>query len=150
MSLGILSQSRRALGAVDDSDKYPWLKVSQDTKQLQIATNQALRAAGYCPIIEHGILEGFTCGARNHLTVHSREFFGNDMLFATPSECKKHPDELIMPIPGCFEPTELKPGQKIGTVLTSQDWILVGGALAATLAAYLMITGSGAKRASHA
>jgi len=149
MSLGILGR-KRGLGAVDDSVKYPWLRVSQDTLELQNATNQALQAAGFCHIPPTGILDGRLCGARNHLTVKSREFFGNDMLFSSPSECEKHPDELMLPIPGCFEPTELKPGQKIGTTLTREDWILVGGALAATVAAYLMITGSGAPRAQRA
>ena len=149
MSLGILG--RPSLG--DASAKYPWHTFSQDTLELQLATNQALQAAGFCHIPASGILDGITCGARNHLTVHSREYFGNDMLFATPPACSDpaHADELQMPWKGCFEPTDLKPGQKIGTKLTSEDWILVGGAFSLLLAGYLALTNTGAKqRPQHA
>jgi len=133
MSLGILSQ-KRAMGAVDNSAQYPWLRVSSDTRQLQIATNQALRAAGFCLLPETGILDGGLCGARSHLTIHSQEYFGNDIVFTRPSECLKHADEQWMPIPGCFTPTELKAGQKIGTTLTSNEWIVLGGAASLVLA----------------
>lgn len=150
MSLGILG--RPSLGAVAATTKYPWHAFSQDTLQLQLATNQALQAAGYCHVPASGILDGATCGARNHLTVHSREFFGQDMLFATPPACDDpaHADELQMPTKGCFEPSELRPGQKIGSALTTQDWILIGGAASALLAGYLALKTSGAKRPKHA
>ena len=141
---GILG--RPSLGAA--SAKYPWHTFSQDTLQLQIATNQALQAAGFCPVPSSGILDGATCGARNHLTVHSREYFGNDMLFATPPACDDpaNADELVLPTKGCFEPTELKPGQKIGTTITKDEWILIGGAMSLVLAGYLALKYSGAKR----
>lgn len=143
---------RRALGEseVALNAKYPWKQYSVDTLQLQKATNVALQAAGYCHIPASGVLEGFTCGARNFLTVHSREFFGNDMLFANPPACKLHPDELTPPTAGCFEPTELKPGQKIGQKLTQQDWILIGGVASVLLAGYLALKGPGVKRAKFA
>lgn len=139
MSLGILTPPR-SLGAAADAEKYPWLRVSRDTLQLQIATNQALKAAGYCTIPETGILDGLLCGSRNHLTINSREFFGNDMLFDSPSACDEHPDELMRPIPGCFEPTPLKPGQKIGTTVTRNEWILIGGAASLVLAAFIAVS----------
>ena len=129
---------------------YPWHTFSQDTLELQIATNQALQAAGLCHVPASGILDGSTCGARNHLTIHSREYFGADMLFSNPPACAEHPEELSRPVKGCFEPTELKPGQKIGTKLTSDDWILIGGVASALLAGYLAFKNSGAKRPQHA
>lgn len=146
------TRTLRSLGATDAelNAKYPWKQSSPDTLQLQIATNQALQAAGYCPVPVSGFLDGYTCGARNFLTVHSLEFFGNEMLFANPPACKLHPDELKPPTGGCFEPTDLKPGQKIGTKLTREEWLLLGGAASVLLAGYLALKGHGAKRAKHA
>ena len=146
MGLGILA--RASLGAA--SGQYPWHTFSEDTLKLQLATNQALQAAGICPVPSSGILDGATCGARNHLTVHSREYFGNDMLFSNPPACGEHPDELVMPTKGCFTPTELKPGQKIGTTLTTDEWILLGGAMSLVLAGYLALTAGAKRRPQHA
>lgn len=153
MGFGVLSG--KVLGqapSTSDAVKYPWHKYSIHTLELQKATNQALQAAGFCPVPSSGVLDGPTCGARNHLTVHSREYFGRDMLFDTPTECDKpeHADELMVPLPGCFTPSELKPDQKIGTVLTRNDWIAVGGAVSLLVGAYLAITYSGAPSAKHA
>jgi hypothetical protein len=143
---GILG--RRSLGAVAAA-QYPWHAFSQDTLDLQTVTNQALQAAGYCPVPSTGVLDGSLCGARNHLTVHSREFFGSDMLFANPPACKDpaHANELVQPTPGCFKPSPLKPGQKIGTSLTREQWILIGGAASVLLAGFVALRNTGAKRA---
>ncbi len=158
MSLGILGKT--SLGAT--STKYPWHSFSQDTLELQLATNQALQAAGYCHVPASGVLDGATCGARSFLTIHSRELFGSDMSFGLPPACREHegfdrttgqftdPDPPTRPVKGCFEPTELKPDQKIGTKLTNDDWILVGGVASILLAGYLALTYSGAKRPQHA
>jgi hypothetical protein len=154
MSLGILG--RYPIGEVAATDaeaalnaKYPWHVFSKDTLQLQLATNQALQSAGYCPVPDSGILDGATCGARNHLTIHSREFFGNDMLFANPPACKDpaNANELLVPTNGCFKPTPLQPGQAIGSKLTHEDWILIGGAVSVLVAGFIAIKTSGAKRA---
>jgi len=139
MSLGILG---RSLGAVSVDTKYPWGKSSRDTLALQLATNQALQAAGYCPVPSSGILDGVTCGARNHLTINSREFFGADMLFANPPACAAHPDDLIRPTPGCFEPTGNEGLMKLTGQRTpeqSRNWLLIGGTLGAALAVFLAI-----------
>ena len=149
MGLGILGRSLGDVASAAALDaKYPWHVASKDTLALQTATNQSLQAAGYCPVPLTGILDGATCGARNHLTVHSREFFGQDMLFQNPPSCEDpaHANDLVTPTAGCFKPTPLQPGQKIGTVLTKQDWILIGGAASVVLAAVLMLN-YGASRA---
>src|SRR5512147_913999 len=107
MSLGILGRSLgEVAGAASPTvaqlnAKYPWHVFSQDTLELQVATNQALQAAGYCPIPSTGILDGSLCGARALLTNHSREFFGRDMLFAKPPACNDpaHDSELSLPTP---------------------------------------------------
>ncbi len=144
---------RRSLGA--DAPQYPWHVFSKDTLQLQLVTNQELKAAGLCPVPSSGILDGATCGARNHLTIHSREYFGRDMLFNSPQVCDDpaHADELVVPTPGCFKPSPLpREGQAIGgSALTKQEWILIGGALSAVLAVYLLSkTKATPRRAAHA
>jgi hypothetical protein len=159
MSLGVLGKS---LGAVVSQDevaaaqaraalnaKYPWHTASRDTLSLQTVTNEALQAAGYCPIPSTGILDGSLCGARNHLTIHSREFFGNDMLFSNPPACEDpaHANELRVPTPGCFKPTPLKPGQAIGSKLSRDEWILIGGAFSLLVAGVIALKSSSAKRA---
>ncbi|HEX3139411.1 MAG TPA: hypothetical protein VHQ87_05120 [Rhizobacter sp.] len=151
MSFGILGNY--PLGAVAESAadlnaKYPWHVFSQDTLDLQIATNQALQAAGYCPVPVSGVLDGSLCGARALLTNHSREFFGVDMLFAKPPACNDpaHDSELSLPAAGCFKPTPLKPGQPIGSKLTKDEWILIGGAVSILVAGVIAFKG-GAKRA---
>ena len=143
---GILG--RRSLGAVAAAS-YPWHAFSQDTLNLQQVTNQALQAAGYCPVPSTGILDGSLCGARNHLTINSREFFGNDMLFDNPPACKDpaHANELVQPTAGCFKPTSLKPDQKIGTTVTREQWIMIGGAISVLLAGFVALRSSGAKSA---
>lgn len=152
MSLGILGHypiGEVASDAAPLNAKYPWHVASKDTLALQLATNQALQSAGYCPIPASGVLDGATCGARNHLTIHSREFFGNDMLFDNPPACKDpaHADELRVPTPGCFKPAPLQPGQKIGSTLTKSEWILIGGAVSILIAGVVAMKTSGAKRA---
>lgn len=159
MSLGILGKGMGAVVSVDEAAaaqerarlnaKYPWHVFSHDTLELQAATNQALQAAGYCPIPSTGILDGSLCGARALLTNHSREFFGTDMLFAKPPACNDpaHDNELSLPMAGCFKPTPLKPGQPIGTKLTREHWILIGGAASLLLAGVLALKSSGAKGA---
>ncbi len=160
MGLGILSRSlgevaadaaataAPALTEAQLNAKYPWHVFSRDTLTLQTATNQALQAAGYCPIPSTGILDGSLCGARALLTNHSREFFGADMLFAKPPACNDpaHDKELSLPAAGCFKPTPLQPGQAIGSKLTSDEWILIGGAVSLLLAGVIAMK-SGAKRA---
>ncbi len=159
MSLGILGRSlgEVASDAAATADKqaaaalnakYPWHVFSRDTLALQATTNQSLQAAGYCPIPSTGILDGSLCGARNHLTIHSREFFGTDMLFDSPPSCDDpaNAGELRLPTAGCFKPTPLKPGQPIGTKLTRQDWILIGGAVSLVVAGIIALK-SGAARA---
>jgi hypothetical protein len=142
--MGVAEDQRAALNA-----KYPWHVFSRDTLDLQKATNQALQAAGYCPVPSSGILDGSLCGARNHLTVHSREFFGRDMLFDSPPACDDpaHAGELVMPTAGCFKPTQLDPDQKIGTTLTKGEWIIIGGAASILIAGFVALKGYGAKRA---
>lgn len=157
MSLGILSgtlgeiasqeevsaaQARAALNA-----KYPWHASSRDTLALQTVTNEALQAAGYCPIPSTGILDGSLCGARNHLTIHSREFFGNDMLFSNPPACEDpaNAGELRVPTPGCFKPTPLKPGQAIGSKLSRDEWILIGGAVSLLVAGVIALKSSASR-----
>lgn len=87
----------RSLGAVDDSADYPWRVKSAKTEQLQVATNESLAKAGMCPITVDGKLGGGTCGARNYLTANSEKLFGQQMLFANPSACGEHPNELVRP-----------------------------------------------------
>jgi len=160
MGLGILSRSigevaadaaataSAAQATAALNAKYPWHVFSRDTLALQTATNEALQAAGYCPIPSTGILDGSLCGARALLTNHSREFFGTDMLFAKPPACNDpaHDSELSLPTAGCFKPTPLKPGQPIGTKVTRDEWILIGGAASLLIAGVIALK-SGAKRA---
>jgi hypothetical protein len=84
-------------GLGDDSADYPWKVKSDKTSALQTATNVALLKAGLCPITVDGKLGGATCGARNHLTVHSQELLGQEMSFANPSTCDGHEGELKIP-----------------------------------------------------
>lgn len=138
----------RALGA---EPSFPWEQFSRDTLKLQEVTNQELRAAGYCPVPQSGLLDGATCGARSHLTVHSRELFDRDMLFTNPPACNPHSDQWVTPTKGCFAPSPLRPGQTIGGgVLTKQEWILLGGGAAAVLAVYLLIKNAAPKRTARA
>ena len=53
--------------AVAAGTNYPWGVYSADTKTLQEATNQALKAAGYCLLTADGKLGAKTCGARKTL-----------------------------------------------------------------------------------
>lgn len=97
-----LKRPLRGLGA-DDAD-YPWKTVSEKTRQLQQATNESLVKAGLCPLTVDGKLGGATCGARNHLSVHSEKYFGQAMSFSNPSTCDAHGSELKVPTPksqGC-------------------------------------------------
>ncbi len=150
MSLGIFGNAPLGDAASDQAQaasdaalnaKYPWHVASSDTLSLQQATNESLKAAGYCPVPVTGILDGSLCGARNHLTIHSREFFGNDMLFANPPACKDpaNANELVQPTAGCFKPTALEPGQKIGSKLTQGEWIIIGGVISVAIAAVVAL-----------
>lgn len=85
----------RGLG--DDNADYPYRVKSDKTTALQIATNASLVKAGLCPITVDGKLGGGTCGARNHLSVHSQEYFGQQMSFGNPSTCDGHENELKIP-----------------------------------------------------
>lgn len=61
---GILSGNLLGIGsALGEDPSYPWREYSADTKALQQATNEALRAHGYAPITEDGKLGPATCGA---------------------------------------------------------------------------------------
>lgn len=122
--------------------KYPWHKFSQDTVELQKATNSSLKQAGYCPIPVSGMVDGSLCGARNHLTIHSRELFGRDMLFDSPTSCDDpaHADELSMPTFGCYKPSAFNPEEQ-QSGLTREHWILIGGALSAVIAVAVAIKG---------
>lgn len=137
--------SLRGLGLSDAevNAKFPWHKASQDTLKLQISTNETLKAAGYCPIPVTGMMDGSTCGARNHLTIHSRELFGTDMLFDSPTSCDDpaHASELSMPTKGCYAPSPLKPGEPIGQKVTKQNWIIIGGVVSVVIAAVVAIRG---------
>lgn len=98
-----LKRPLRGLGA-DDTADYPWKAVSEKTRALQQATNVSLAKAGLCPIAVDGKLGGATCGARNHLSVHSEKYFGQEMSFSNPSACADHASELKVPTPksqGC-------------------------------------------------
>lgn len=65
------------------SASYPWLAYSDATKALQIATNAALSAAGYCPIATDGKLGPATCGARNALTADDK----TGAIWSNPPTC---------------------------------------------------------------
>lgn len=136
MGLGILGDSTAPVAptAAQLNAKYPWHAFSQDTLELQKVTNQSLQAAGYCPVPSSGVLDGSLCGARNHLTIHSREFFGQDMLFSNPPACKDpaHAAELRMPTPGCFSPTKL-PDATIPVDTGKNRLIIIGGGIASLL-----------------
>lgn len=156
MSLGILGRSSLGDDASDATAadvalnaKYPWHAASRDTLALQQATNESLKAAGYCPVPVTGILDGSLCGARNHLTIHSREFFGADMLFANPPACKDpaNAGELVQPTSGCFKPAPLKPDQKIGSTFSRSEWIMIGGVLSVALVGFVALKSSSAKGA---
>lgn len=120
-------------GALGD-DGFPWKESSQETLRLQIDTNAVLKTAGYCPIPVSGMLEGSTCGARNFLTLKSADLFGKKMVFALPEDCTGREAEWSNPVHGCFKPGKLP--------LSKKEWILIGGAVSAVLAAYLMVTTS--------
>lgn len=112
--------------------KYPWHEASPDTLALQAETNASLKAAGYCPIPSTGILDGTLCGARNLMTIKSREMFGKSMVFNVPDECEGHEEEWSNPTAGCYKRT--------GIPLSKKEWILIGGAVSAVLAAWLMVS----------
>ncbi len=112
-------------------DAFPWKGVSPDTLKLQADTNGVLRTAGYCPIPSSGLLDGNLCGARNLLTLHSKQLFGKDITYTNPDECQGHESEWVNPTPGCFKPGKLP--------LSKSEWILIGGAVSAVAVVYLMI-----------
>lgn len=98
------SLRRSVSGLGSDATDYPWKAVSEKTRELQKATNESLAKAGLCPLTVDGKLGGATCGARNHLSVHSEKYFGQQMSFANPSTCEGHTAELKVPTPksqGC-------------------------------------------------
>ncbi len=96
--VAVLKRARRGLrGLGDDSTDYPWKTVSEKTRALQKATNEALAKAGMCPITVDGKLGGGTCGARNFLTANSEKLLGQEMHFANPSACEAHASELKRP-----------------------------------------------------
>lgn len=136
MGLGILGDTTTPSTAAQLNAKYPWHTFSSATLDLQKATNQSLQAAGYCPVPSSGMLDGSLCGARNHLTIHSREFFGQDMLFSNPPACSDpaNAGELRMPTPGCFTPSKLPsaPAAAAGGS-TQREMIIIGGGVASVL-----------------
>ena len=132
MSLGILSGS--TLGAQDSAPKFEWLKASTDTMKLIDSTNVELKAAGICPIPRSGFLDGQLCGARVHLTTHSREFFGSDMLFSNPSACDGHENDFVLPIHGCFTPSKLPVAADPADA--KHNLILITGSIAALALVY--------------
>jgi hypothetical protein len=101
----------RGLG--DDATDYPWKVKTDATKTLQVSTNASLVKAGMCPIVADGKLGPATCGARNYLTVNSQQVFGQEMVFANPSTCDGHENELVRPKSaaggGCSSGTSIKP-----------------------------------------
>jgi len=120
----------RSLGA---SDSFPWKEVSPETLKLQTETNAVLRTAGYCPIPSSGLLDGNLCGARNLLTLRSKQLFGKDVSYPNPEECVGHESEWSNPTAGCFQPGKLP--------LSKSEWILIGGAISAVAVVYLMVKG---------
>lgn len=120
----------RSLGDALGND-FPWKESSQDTLQLQLDTNETLKTAGYCPIPVTGFLEGSTCGARNFLTLKSKELFGKSMVFVVPDDCIGKEAEWQNPVPGCYKPGSLP--------FSKKEWILIGGGVSALLAVYLMM-----------
>jgi len=148
MGLGILSGA--PIGALTEEEReaqiYPWHKFSRDTLELQRYTNQALQAAGLCPVPMSGVLDGATCGARNHLNIHAKEYFGEDYRFFPPLTCRSDDptDPLSKPTAGCFQPTGKQgllklTGESENPEQTRRNWILMGGALSAVLAAVLLV-----------
>lgn len=134
--------SYHALRSLGDSNPIPWHEASADTLQLQASTNEALQAAGYCHIPSTGILDGTLCGARNFLTLNSVKLFGKTVNYPLPSDCAGHEAEWSNPTHGCF--------QHKGLPFSKSEWILMGGAVSALLAVYLLVKGkksSGAKSA---
>jgi hypothetical protein len=69
---------------------YPWGTYSAATKTLQISTNEALKAAGYCPVTVDGKLGPATCGARKTLkdtgAVPGMTWPNTCQKFGTPSQ----------------------------------------------------------------
>jgi hypothetical protein len=126
---------RRLHGLGDD---FPWKAQSQETLQLQIETNEKLKTAGFCPIPVTGFLEGSTCGARNFLTLKSQELFGKQIGFSIPEDCTGREAEWQNPVGGCYKPGKLP--------FSKKEWILIGGAVSAVLAAYLMVSQAGPKK----
>ncbi len=125
----------RQLSALGDD--FPWKSQSEATLQLQLDTNEKLKTAGYCPIPVSGFLEGTTCGARNFLTIKSRELFGKKIVFSIPEACEGNEAVWVNPTPGCYKPGSLP--------LSKKEWILVGGAVSTLLAVYLMMKTTGPK-----
>lgn len=99
--------SPRGLGQLD----YPWRQFSENTRVLQVATNRALKAHGYCPIAEDGKLGPGTCGAVREMLDYV------EGQFEPPGECEGFTVPRKPPCPGAA------PRPTIGPLLAHEPYM---------------------------
>lgn len=122
---------------------YPWHVYSAATVTLQKATNDALTAAGYCPLLEDGKLGSGTCGARKMLkesgAVPGMSWPSTCQSFATPSKppCTAPAVASAYPAPSAAlpgaAPMTLTPAQQASIAGGGFNWktaALIGGGIA--------------------
>lgn len=128
---GILSTGPTgSLGAV--TVNYPWKVYSADTLALQKATNEALKAHGYCPIDADGKLGAGTCGA-----VKAMLDLTGQTDQSPPVTCQSFTAPTKGPCGGAVAPpvtptqsTKVTPLTKASGFDSGTVWIIVGGVVA--------------------
>lgn len=128
--------------------QYPWHAYSDATLALQKSTNDALTAAGYCPILTDGKLGGDTCGARKMLkdsgAVPGMSWPSSCQTFTTPSKppCKAtsssySPPAAALPLPATV-PAPVMQSSMLGGSSWKTAALIAGGVVAAGLVFYMV------------
>lgn len=131
MSNGILSSNSLGIAAagMGADPSYPWREYSADTKALQQATNEALRAHGYTQITADGKLGPATCGAIRKMC----DFVDTEC--DAPATCQEFTSPSLVGSGGGLiaKKPATAPVSRAGMFGGggSPNWLLIGGAVAA-------------------
>lgn len=112
------------------AEPYPWKEYSDDTLALQKATNEALKANGYCPIGTDGKLGAATCGAVKKML----EITGQTNQ-SPPATCQSFTAPTKGPCGGAAPPPPTTPPKvtplPVSASSSGTAWIVGGGLVAA-------------------
>lgn len=140
---------KAAATAPSGGGQYPWHAYSDATLALQKSTNEALTAAGYCPILTDGKLGADTCGARKMLkdsgAVPGMSWPSTCQTYTTPSKppCKAtstvsySPPAAALPMPATM-PAPVMQSSMLGGSSWKTAALIAGGVVAAGLVFYMV------------